>query len=68
MSVRWYVPAYRTPEPDSRVQRLGSPTVIREYAEQEVEQYRAQEAEDPEGNPDAIFLATRLEHPWEEAR
>lgn len=64
---RWWVPAYRTPEPNSRVQRLGSPTVLREYAERAVEQYRKQEAEDPKGNPDAIFLATRIQHPWTEA-
>ena len=64
-ATRWYVPAYRTPE--GRIARMGTPTVEREYAEHEAETIRRAEAAYPDGNPDGIFVATRLEHPWTEA-
>jgi hypothetical protein len=62
-TTRWYVPAYRTTE--GVVCALGTPTVLQEYAEGEAETIRRTEAGYADGDPLAIFVATRLEHPWE---
>jgi hypothetical protein len=64
-ATRWYVPAYVTQT--GHVQPIGCTTVMREFADREADELRAQESKQAEGDPARIFVATRLELPWQRA-